>query len=301
MPTSRPAPRFPDGDVRRVPVGPGALQAERYGYGGPEVVLLHGFGTTSFLWREVAPRLAVGGMTAYTLDLLGYGASDRPIGAAWDIRAQAGYIAQALAELQVSRATIVGNDVGAAVALCLALAHPARVASVVLVSPPPFRGTPGPDVRQMQRASARHVAQMIRGLFGVRPLLETLLRGAVSNPELIHPRLLGRYMAPYTGRDGVTHFLALANAIEEDDLEDVPIDELQHAALVLYGEHDRWCSPDHAEQLARSLPEAVCECVGPAGRLVAEELPDALAARVLAHAQQSAATAPRPASSPPAE
>lgn len=295
----RRVPRFADGDAFRVPVGPGALHAERYGYGGDNVVLLHGFGTTSFLWRHVAPRLATWGMTAHVFDLLGYGASDRPLGAAWDIRAQATYLGKALRSLHIAGATLVGTDVGAAVALALALAHPDRASRLVLVSPPPLRGTVGPDVRQMQRESARHVTQLVRGLFGVRPLIETLLRGALSSPEVLDQRLLGRYMAPYVGRDGLTHFLALAGAVEEDDLADLAISTLRHPTLILYGEHDRWCPAAHAAEVAEALPWATVECLGPAGRLLAEELPEALALRVRDYVRSGLVPRPTPRAVPP--
>jgi len=53
-----------DPDIFRVPVGPGAMHVERFGFGGTPVVLLHGFGTSAFLWRHVAPMLAVRQMTA---------------------------------------------------------------------------------------------------------------------------------------------------------------------------------------------------------------------------------------------
>ena len=46
-------------DQLRVPVGPGAMHVERFGHGGTAVILLHGFATSSFLWRNVAPAMAV--------------------------------------------------------------------------------------------------------------------------------------------------------------------------------------------------------------------------------------------------
>jgi pimeloyl-ACP methyl ester carboxylesterase len=55
----------------RIPVGAGSLHVERVGRAGPAVVLLHGFGSCSFLWRAVAPRLADAGYTALAIDLLG--------------------------------------------------------------------------------------------------------------------------------------------------------------------------------------------------------------------------------------
>ena len=38
----------------RIPVGVGFLHVERTGRGGPPVILLHGYGTCTFLWRAIA-------------------------------------------------------------------------------------------------------------------------------------------------------------------------------------------------------------------------------------------------------
>jgi pimeloyl-ACP methyl ester carboxylesterase len=45
-----------DADLLRIPVGPGSMHVERYGHGGAPIVLIHGFGTSCFLWRNVGPR-----------------------------------------------------------------------------------------------------------------------------------------------------------------------------------------------------------------------------------------------------
>ena len=60
-------------DILRIPAGGGALHVERFGHGGQSVLLIHGFPTSSFLWRAIAPRLAESGHTALAIDLLGYG------------------------------------------------------------------------------------------------------------------------------------------------------------------------------------------------------------------------------------
>lgn len=279
----RPRPlRFADCDILRLPVGPGALQLERYGHGGHDVVLLHGFGTSAFLWRRVAPSLAVAGMTAWAPDLFGHGASDRPVGAAYDIRAQAQYLAHALRHLELHGTTVVGSDIGAAVAVCLALDAPEAVAQLVLISPAPLRGTPGPDIRLMQRESARHLLRLVRGLFGAHPLLLALLQNAVSNPALLDTRLVGRYVAPYVGREGLNHFLALARSIEEDDLGDIDPGRVAQPTLLLHGDSDRWFSATEAHELAGRFPNATAEWITGSGRLIAEEQPDALTRRLVA-------------------
>src|SRR3954447_18158751 len=54
-----PESRAMDADLLRIPVGPGSMHVERYGHGGAPILLVHGFGTCSFLWREIGPVLAL--------------------------------------------------------------------------------------------------------------------------------------------------------------------------------------------------------------------------------------------------
>lgn len=282
-----------DCDLYRIPVGPGSVHVERYGYGASAIVLLHGFGTSSFLWRHVAPILARGGSTAYALDLLGYGASDRPIDASFGVDAQAAYVTRAMRELSISASTLVASDVAAVIALAVAQQDPSMVRRLVLVSPTAPDALPGPDVRMMQRESARHLAKLVRGEFGVLPLMRTLLEGGFAEPSSVSDRLLGRYVAPFVGRDGLNHFLSLARALEFNDLEGLDPGRLGQPTMIVAGQRDRWCPPEEAARQVSMLRGAGLASIGNAGRLVAEEAPGALADVILAHVrtQLTAATA----------
>jgi len=275
--------RLADCDIFRIPVGPGSIHVERYGYGGGAVVLLHGFGTSSFLWRRIAPELALAQNTAFALDLLGYGASDRPVDADFGVRSQALYLERALSALGLARPTIVGCDIGAVIALRLAFDDPNRVSRLVLVSPSEIHELPGPHIRLMQRQTAKHVFTLARGLFGAEPLVRALLETSLSDPSSLTPLLVGRFVAPYLGRQGVNHLLALARALEEDDLEDLSLAAIQHPTLVLRGTADRWCTEAHAQLLQAELPNARIESISEAGRLLGEERPEVLSEAILAH------------------
>ncbi len=103
------------------------MHVERYGHGGAPILLVHGFGTCSFLWRAVGPALAMANRTAFAIDLFGHGESDRPFDAQFGISAQSEYLDRALTALRLSKATVVGIDLGAAVAMHLAYVRPDRV------------------------------------------------------------------------------------------------------------------------------------------------------------------------------
>ena len=101
---------------------------------GPPVVLFHGNGTmiedmlASGLLDELAQTNRV-----IAFDRPGFGHSDRPRSVIWTPAAQARLFAEALQQLNVGAATIVGHSFGTMVAAALALDHAALVSRLVLI------------------------------------------------------------------------------------------------------------------------------------------------------------------------
>lgn len=265
-----------DADLLRLPVGPGSLHVERYGHGGQPIILLHGFGTCSFLWRNVGPSVALANCTAFAVDLFGYGESDRPIDADYGIAAQAEYIDRCLTALRLPRATVVGLDLGAAVALRLAAVQPDRVDKLILVNPIAFDSVPADDVRTLHRNTARFAFQVSRGVMGAAPLLRELLQKSVADPANMPEPLVARYLAPYVGRDGVDHLLRVSRFIDGEPLEELNLRALPHPTLIVRGDRDPWVGPEIARQLADTIGGSKLVHLANAGRLVPEDAPDAL-------------------------
>jgi pimeloyl-ACP methyl ester carboxylesterase len=270
-----------DPDLLRIPVGPGVIHVERYGHGGTSIVLLHGFGTSSFLWRAVAPEIADARHTAVALDLLGYGESDRPSDCEFGIASQAEYVDRALTALRIPQAAVVGVDVGGAVALRLAATHPERVSHLVLVNSLTAESTPAADVRALQRNTARFVLRVATGLLGAAPLLTPVLQGSVADRAHMPWRLVARYLAPYVGQDGVRHLLALAASVTAEDLDDADLTAIRAPTLVVRGEADQWLAEGVAERLSAAVADSRLLRLPGVGRLVPEETPESLAGLVL--------------------
>lgn len=257
-----------------MPVGPGSLHVERYGLGGQAVLLVHGFGTNSFVWRQVGPALALSNLTAFAVDMLGYGASDRPLEADYGIAAQAEYLDRALTSVRMARAVVVGLDLGAAVALRFAAAHPERVEKLILVNPVAFDDIPADDVKSLQRNTARFAFRITRGIMGAAPLLRELLRNSVADVANMPEPLVARYLAPYVGRDGVSHLLRVARFVNPADLAEINLRALPHPTLILRGERDPWVDGHVGEQLANTIGGGKLVRLPAAGRLIPEDLPD---------------------------
>jgi pimeloyl-ACP methyl ester carboxylesterase len=251
------------------------MHVERFGHGGTAVILIHGFATSSFLWRNVAPAITEAGHTAYAVDLFGHGESDRPADADFGIAAQAEYLDAAMTALRVARGIVVGVDIGGDIALRLAATRPERVEKLVLVTTPAFDELPARDITQMQRSTAKFAFRTTRGVLGAAPLIEGVLKGSVSDPETHMPvKLIARYLAPFAGRDGVNHLLTLASSITADDLEDVELKTIHVPALVIWGEQDPWTDSKMADRLVNALPDGRLVRVPGIGRLVPEENPE---------------------------
>lgn len=257
-----------------MPVGPGSLHVERYGLGGQAVLLVHGFGTNSFVWRRIGPAIALSNLTAFAVDMLGYGASDRPLEADYGIASQAEYLDRALTSFRMARATVVGLDLGAAVALRLAAAHPERVEKLVLVNPVALDHIPAEDVRSLQRNTARFAFRITRGVMGAAPLLRELLSNSVADPAHMPEPLVARYLAPYVGRDGVNHLLRMARFVSPEDLSEINLRALPHATLIIRGERDPWVDGRVGEQLANTIGGGKLVRLPTASRLIPEDVPD---------------------------
>mgnify|MGYP002780733517 CR=1 FL=1 len=266
-----------DADYLRLPVGPGALHALRYGHGGPTVLLLHGFITGAPLWRRVAPLLLARGCQVIVPDLLGFGESDRPPGGPYTIAAQARHLDRALALLRIPRVLAVGQDFGGRVARRLAAMRPERVAGVVAVSPGTPLDEPEPEIVAVQARTGPALLEISSRPLGVVDLVMPALRAAVRDPDAGPPTRFARYAAPYTGQLGARHLLDLARAIAEDT--DVsPAVPVEVPTTLVLGEDDPLPAPVGDPDVVR-LPGA--------RRLLPEETPHALADVLLTRVQRT--------------
>lgn len=146
---------------------------ERGAGAGLPVLLLHGNGTMTedFAASGLLDRLAES-RRVIAFDRPGYGHSSRPADRTWTPEAQAALLAQALTELGVERAVVLGHSWGALVALALAFDHPDRVAGLVLASGYYFP-TARPDALFYASGAIPVVGDLLRHTFA--PLLGTLV------------------------------------------------------------------------------------------------------------------------------
>jgi pimeloyl-ACP methyl ester carboxylesterase len=83
---------------------------------GPPVLLLHGFGGCAYTWRYLIPPLAVA-HRVLTLELKGYGLSDKPRDGHYAVADQAGMVAEFIRRQDLHDLVIMGHSMGGGVAV----------------------------------------------------------------------------------------------------------------------------------------------------------------------------------------
>ncbi len=248
------------------------LRYVRAGQGSP-VLLLHGFSSSLYTWRDVLPGLARS-HDVVALDFPGFGGSQIPADLSPERMRRA---ALGLArQLGLTRPAVVGHSMGGAVAAALSSDPELDPSRVAVIDAATFAMGPASRPRMVQLMSRPLVA----GLVDLLPLrrLTTLvaLREVFHDDGRVTRELVDEYVAPVRRPGFTAAMLSLlrANAAVEAEIprrwaaSRVP-------ALVVWGRDDRWIPVEHAERHRAARPAVRVELLERCGHMPQEELPDA--------------------------
>lgn len=231
----------------------------------PAVVLIHGFPTSSHLWRHLAPLLSVS-MRVLVPDLMGAGDSDKPE-APLGLPAQARYLREWLTGIGVGRFAVVGHGIGGGVAQLLAAEG--GVAALVLIDAAAFDAWPSEAVREAQAHSGSGSADLVAAAVGTAFELG-MRRRSLAEADL------AEYVRPFAGRGGAYAFSRWLLALDGRGLEDAAarIAEREIPTLVLWGEDDPFFPSAVAERLGDAIATASVALLPGCGHFLPEEAPE---------------------------
>jgi len=122
---------------------------------GPVVVLVHGIASSSVTFKNLVPMLEAE-HRVISIDILGFGRSPAPEGAAYTMEEHVAALESTLRSLRLrGRFTLVGHSLGSLIVARYAAENPTALNRLVLVGPPIY-GSPGEigDRRVRSRVSA---------------------------------------------------------------------------------------------------------------------------------------------------
>lgn len=249
---------------------------------GPPVLLLHGWPTSSHLWRKVMPVIAERNRVV-ALDLPGFGASDKPANARYDFDRFERAIDDFLAALGVKRLGLVGHDIGGPIAVHWMLSRPGRVTRLALLNTflyPEFSDAVISFVSELStkegrlhRTSDRGIAEVMRqGVADQSVITDDLLAAAVAPFGTVMARQALARAGIGLSPAGFTEIAAGLGGIE------VPV-------LAIYGQDDR-VLPDVAHTMARlavDVPHLTAMTIANCGHFLQEEAPQLVSQLLATH------------------
>jgi 4,5:9,10-diseco-3-hydroxy-5,9,17-trioxoandrosta-1(10),2-diene-4-oate hydrolase len=242
---------------------------------GPAVVWLHGSGNGACGYSNFKgnyPAVAEAGFHCVLPDLIGFGYSDKPSDRDYHLDFFVECLVQTLDALGIAKATIVGNSLGGAIALGLALAHPQRVERLVLMAPgglnelADYLAMPGMQAMFALYGSAEalteaRLRQFFIDAFVVNPeaVSDDLVRERTALMQLQNPQVMKTLKVPnLTERLGEITCPALTLwGLNEKMMPDSGIlrlaKGLAHGRMVLVPQCGHWVMIEHRELFNRSV------------------------------------------------
>ncbi|MFF4058635.1 alpha/beta fold hydrolase [Streptomyces sp. NPDC001668] len=255
----------------------GTLRYLKAGTGAP-LVLLHTVRTQAEHYRSLIPLIA-DQYTVYALDLPGMGYSEIVPGASYDEPAMRAGVERLLTELDLTDVTLVGESMGAVLALTTAADLPERVRRVVAVNTYDFAGG-------IARSSllarvvvsgvlAPGVGPVIAGV-EPKPALTKILQGGLGDKSALREDYVDELLQVGRRPGYPTVARAVYQALPSLIAARSRYPEVKAPIHLVYGEKD-WSRPSDREANKKLLPTAHFTQVRGAGHFIALERPDILA------------------------
>jgi pimeloyl-ACP methyl ester carboxylesterase len=179
-------------EPRFATVGGHRVRYVRAGSGSP-VLLLHGFASSIYTWKDVLPALARD-HDVVALDFPGFGESEQP--SDLDGSRFPSLVLELLDQVGIQDTAIVGSSMGGATAVAVAATHPDRVTALVLIDSAGFNLAPEGRPWILRLAGSAPAGALLERLH-VRGLLVRIgLRQVFHDRSLVTPERFDEYLAP---------------------------------------------------------------------------------------------------------
>lgn len=275
--------RAGDANVRYASVRAGAgagAQNVRLAYRdqgkGKPVLLLHGFGASSYTWRHVEPALAAAGHRVLTVDLKGFGLSDKPLDKAYSIFDQAALISAFIEQLNLKDLTVIGHSLGGGVTLVLALEKDrrklGRISKIVLIDSVAYAQNI-PIAFNILRTPV--LGTISSRLVPLDVQTRVALRLAYYDNSKFDSRDVNQYAEPLKAKGSRHAMIQTARQILPDNLPELSqrYKTIETPALIIWCSHDKVIKPIIGLRLHDDLVNSSFHVVRECGHLPQEEKP----------------------------
>jgi len=275
---TQPASALADPDSQFIEINDINVHYKRIGFGEPVFILLHGFGASTFSWREVMTPLSDYGMViAY--DRPAFGLTERPM--TWEgdnpytMESNIALLLGLMDAMSVDEAILVGNSAGGTLATAFTLAHPDRVQALIEVNAAIYQTRPESTLLNwlFQTPQMDHIGPLIsRQLAGSQG--DAFLESAWYDPSKLeaNPEIIAGYRKPLMVEHWDRALWEHTKASSAPGLAD-SLGQIKAPVLIIAGENDQIVPVENSYQLAEDLQNSTLTVVQNCGHVPQEECP----------------------------
>jgi pimeloyl-ACP methyl ester carboxylesterase len=218
---------------------------------GAPVVLLHGLGGDGSRWAPNIEPLAKD-FHVFALDQIGFGESDKPL-ANYHTGMLAEFLVGFLKAVGVPKASLVGNSMGAGVALYTAVKFPQAVDRIVLADGGGFR-SPGAAPPAAPTSEALHRRRIQNSV--TREETREFFRILFHDKSLVTDRMVDDQLAMRLRSAFTITKIQEAGEKGLGSLTEAEVRGVKAPTLVVWGKYDELANPAGADRLEKTIPGA---------------------------------------------
>lgn len=242
---------------------------------GTPVILIHGFGGSMWQWEYQYHPLAQSHRVIIP-DLIGSGLSDKPA-TIYSPEHLVQFFRDFMESLGIKHATLIGNSMGAGLAMAMALDHPEAVDRLVLISGFPAQveaSVASPQYRQFLRHRPPLWLATLGNQMAGRGTTERFLKEIVHQPKLVSALVVERSFHNRQRGGLMTPLYSLLDHIDTwEERYGQRLGNIAQPTLLLWGDHDRVFPLEVGKQVKTLLPQAEWQVIPGSGHLPQWEQP----------------------------
>ncbi len=244
------------------------------------VILLHGFGASSFSFRHNLAPLSQGRLVLAP-DALGFGFSSKPTGGDYSALAEIKRLKSFMDSMDINEAVLIGNSMGGRNALLFTLEYPQKVSALVLINSAGHKN----ENRDSPILRLPGVATMFLKIASSRPAVKAILRSVFYDKDKVTPEVVKGYRLPLR-LPGTPSVLRALSETESPIALTPRLPEITVPTLIIWGKHDPLFPLPDAEHYL-NIPNSTLIQIDEAGHLPHEEKPDEVNRLILDFLQEN--------------
>lgn len=241
----------------------------------PAVILIHGFGGSTFTWRKTLPFLQENNYYVVALDLKGFGLSQKGLDIDYTHSSQANMVNNLMRELSINEATIVGHSMGANVATFLAMNNPEKVTKLILVDAELKQANYNLAAQLSPLITAFPIVQYARQIFPrylTEEKIKSTLQSSYYDEELVTDEDVEGYSAAMRMKDWQDSLIGITRDSNRNSLPKT-LDQIGKPVRIIWGLQDPWVNIEDGKKINVDIKGSVMDVVEEAGHLPMEEKP----------------------------